>query len=129
MADGPKSLWRDMEQQRPEDGQRVIVLFPFGLRVQDDTWDGVVGRWLNTEDYVSHWMPIDPPGTYAEIMPRPKGPLAVLPVPKTQDRTPQKNNTAWFSAAVAKHFELMETIVNTQFLLRLEASDLNIDDV
>ena len=109
------SNWIDIEDQRPEENQRVIVLIPFGMRVEDDTWTGE--GWLNGSSYVSHWQPINPPGTYSEIMSRPQGEKP-LPVPK---ETKVADNH-WFSDAVIEHQKMMSSLTMTQFKLRLEAT-------
>jgi hypothetical protein len=104
-------MWIDMEQQRPDDGQRVIVLIPFGMRVDDDTYTESDG-WLNHNEYISHWMPINPPGDYTEIMQRPR---ALLPdvvrrkVPEAPD---------WIPAAIVEHSKMMTQIIKTQLAVR-----------
>lgn len=69
-ATAQSSEWRDIEKEKPAVGDRVIVLLPFGMRVQDDTWTGT--GWMNNRGEVSHWQPINPPGSYQEIMQRPQ---------------------------------------------------------
>jgi hypothetical protein len=107
------SKWIDMEIHRPNDGDRVIVLRPFGMLVDSDTWTDDCG-WLNHGyGYISHWMPIDPPGTYQEIMERPKG-----PIPPVERKRP-KEQPDWFPAAIVEHCKMMEQITATQFAIRL----------
>lgn len=116
--------WIDIEQQRPIEGQRVIILIPFGMRVEDDTW--TTEGWLNTGDYVSHWQPIDPPGTYEEIMNRPRG--EPLPVPDRLDVQAAelaksgriKCKESIFSEAIREHLRMMESLMLAQFKLRWE---------
>lgn len=106
-------MWIDMEQQRPADGQRVIVLIPFGMRVDDDTWTESDG-WLNHSEYISHWQPIDPPGTYTEIMNRPKGTLPDVPRRKLCEPAD------WFPEAIIEHSRMMNQIVKTQLAIRFD---------
>ena len=106
------SKWIDMEVQRPTDGERVITLRPFGMLVDSDTYTEDCG-WQNHQyGYISHWMPIDPPGTYQEIMERPKGPM-----PDVVRRRP-KEKPDWFPEAVIEHIKMMEQITTTQICLR-----------
>lgn len=108
-------MWIDIEEQRPPLNARVIILIPFGMRVQDDTW-GEHG-FLNTTDYVSHWQPINEPGTYAEIMQRPqKG----TPLPKRDKRYGETLPDDWFTPAIKEHFEMMGKLATAQFLLRCD---------
>jgi hypothetical protein len=112
------SNWIDVEERLPNDGERVIVLIPFGMRVEDDTWTDE--GWLNNHGHISHWQPIDAPGTYAEIMQRPKKPgneAAYRHVKHGYGSNPDD----WFSPAVAEHFKLMGSLAVTQLQLRLEA--------
>jgi hypothetical protein len=104
-------MWNDMETHRPADGQRVIVLIPFGMRVADDTYTESDG-WLNHSEYISHWKPINPPGTYTEIMNRPKGAL-----PDIQRRLPV-DPPDWFPQAIIEHMKWMNQIVKTQLAIR-----------
>ena len=107
------ATWIDIEQQRPPEGERVIVLLPFGMRVEDDTW--TADGFLNIQEAVSHWMPLVPPGTYAEIMSRPPGD----PLP-----SPRRNNSVdgleWLPSAVAEHVRMMDSIGRQQFMLRAD---------
>lgn len=100
-----------MEIQRPDDGERVIVLIPFGMRVEDDTYTEEYG-WLNHHEYISHWQPINPPGTYQEIMQRPKGNLGDISHKKLIDPPD------WFPKAISEHMKLMECITRTQLAIR-----------
>jgi len=105
-------MWIDMELQRPANGERVIVLLPFGMRVDDDTWTDDSG-WLNHAcGYISHWQPINPPGTYQEIMERPKGTLPDVPRVKMAE-TPD-----WFGPAIFEHMKMMDQILMTQLAIR-----------
>lgn len=112
------SPWIDIEKQRPPLRERVIILIPFGMRVDDDTW--TESGWLNTDCYVSHWQPINAPGTYQEIMTRPKC-GEPLPVPN-RDRQKHQDHDLAFSEAVQEHLAMMQSMTTTQFLLRLEAT-------
>ena len=109
-----ESNWIDVEDELPEPRTRVMVLIPFGMRVQDDSWDGE--RWLNECGYVSHWQPINAPGSYAEIMQRERG---------SSSRGRQEGDPVgdhdWYSPAVVEHVKMMEAIRITQLALRLEA--------
>jgi len=116
------SGWIDCEQELPPEGERVIVLMPFGMLVSDDTW--MDGRWLNTDMYVSHWRPINPPGTYSEIMQRPRGNL--LPVSETPEH--KENSDLLFSAAIVEHYRMMDALIMTQMKLRLEAKQKTRDE-
>lgn len=104
-------MWIDMEQQRPDDGQRVIVLIPFGMRVADDTYTESDG-WLNHTEYISHWMPLNPPGNYTEIMERPRGSLPDI----VRRKAPEAPD--WFPAAIVEHSKMMTQIVKTQLAIR-----------
>jgi hypothetical protein len=105
-------MWIDMEIRRPKDGERVITLRPFGMLVDSDTYSEESG-WLNHQyRYISHWMPINPPGTYKEIMERPKGPLPDVP----RKRPPVKPD--WLPEAVVEHMKMMDMITTTQICLR-----------
>lgn len=105
------AMWNDMEIIRPEDGQRVIVLIPFGMRVAYDTYTESDG-WLNHSEYISHWKPIDPPGTYTEIMNRPKGELPDIA------RRNLKDGPDWFGPAIVEHMKMMNQLVRTQLAMR-----------
>ncbi len=109
--------WIDIEDEQPADGDRVVVLLPFGMRVMDDTF--VNGEWLNNNGYASHWQPIDAPGTYAEIMTRPGGRRK----PVLGDcEVAEAVEGEIFSRAVNEHLKMMSGIVATQILLRIEAT-------
>ncbi len=110
------SPWRDMEHEQPKPNDRVITLVPFGMRVEDNTWDGE--EWLNDNGYVSHWMPINAPGSYTEIMQRPRGPKPPRK-PCEADRIKAIDDT--FSDAMIEHFRMLQSIQWTQVKLRLEA--------
>lgn len=120
------SNWIDFEVQRPENGQRVIILMPFGQRVADDTWTDDHG-WLNNESYISHWQPINPPGTYAEIMDRP----AVGTFIHKQDdnrELAQNEEDKIFSDAITSFISFFTTIYKTEFIYRFEKNANKLKD-
>lgn len=108
------SNWIDIEFERPKNMDRIICLIPFGMRVVDDTYIEGEG-FLNHKEYVSHWMPINPPGSYPEIMKREQGPLG--PTPKMKGNF---HDDLTFSKAVVEHLNMMDSLVEVQFLLRLK---------
>lgn len=111
-------MWIDVEDELPPIGERVIVLIPFGMRVEDDTW--TKHGWMNAHAHVSHWQPINAPGSYNEIMQRSRGPKAELAYKKENVKISQ-NHDELFSKAVIEHFKLMSDIISTQIALRFEA--------
>ncbi len=63
--------WIDVEDSLPPIGELVMVFIPFESSVHTDRW--TEKGWSDSRCYVSHWQRLDPPGTYAEIMKRPRG--------------------------------------------------------
>lgn len=115
------SNWIDFEQQRPPNGERVIVLQTFGLSVRDDTWTDKYG-WLNSTVYISHWQPINAPGSYSEIMARPRNPDFVPPDRKSlreeREKESQKKEDKMFSDAIIEFMDFFTKIYMTEFAYR-----------
>lgn len=117
MSDTP---WIDVEDKLPPIGEHVIVLIPFGMRVEDDYW--TERGWLNGHGYVSHWQPLKQPGSYKEIMERPRGDAADASWSDGDRRIMQELKAdEMFSAAVVEHGKMMAAITATQLAMRLEA--------